>query len=673
MALTEGSRLGPYEILAPLGVGGMGAVFKARDTRLGRNVAIKVLPADYAHETQLKLRLEREARTISRLNDPHICTVYDIGDVDGTTYLVMEYLDGETLAERIARGPLPIRDVLRFGVEIAEGLGRAHAAGVVHRDLKPANIMITAAGAKLLDFGLARRVDAPTAVDVTEQRPVTEEGTIVGTPHYMAPEQLTGEEADPRSDIFALGAVLYEMLTGVRAFQGKTRTSIVSAVLGSDPPSPTLQQPQTPSALEHVISLCLAKERGARWQSAADVAAELEWIRRTQSSAAGVTGQRSRARVVAAALVAVTVIALAAIGAAWWFERRAAAAEKPLRTDLLVSGQTSFITPGGIALSPDGTRLAFAEGPRGRNLITVRNLVSGETKSLVGTERASYPFWSADGSQIGFFADRKLKTIPADGGPVQVVCNAPRGRGGSWSHLGVIVFTPAILAPLFKVSEAGGAPVAVTTVGPRWTNRNPAFLPDGKTFLYVARDSEGMAMGDLYAGSTDGKLHKRIMTAASNAAYAGGRLFFVRNGDLFAQPFDPRSVSLTGTPVPIAGGVDHYNSRDLANFSVTENAVVYSSTTSPAMQVVVYDAAGQQVGAPGAAGEYHLLAVSDDGRNVALLVSQQSAGDIWTMDVARGVLTRVTFFDTSAEALTAVFSPDGRRIASSTSTTGIRQ
>ena len=402
MALTAETISDDTEVLAPLGVGGMGAVFKARDTRLGRNVAIKVLPAEYAHDTQLKLRLEREARTISRLNDPHICTVYDIGDVDGTTYLVMEYLDGDTLAERIAHGPLPIRDVLRFGAEIAEALGRAHAAGVVHRDLKPANVMITSAGAKLLDFGLARWVDAPTAVDVTEQRPVTEEGTIVGTPHYMAPEQLTGEEADPRSDIFALGAVLYEDVHGRSRIPGKNanehrqrsswkRSAVANAAAAADAFSArTRDQPLSGEGARNALA-----ERGR-------CAAELEWIQRTQSSAAGVTGQRSRARVVVAALAAVTVIALAAIGAAWWFERRAAATEKPLRTQLLVSGgQTGFITPGGIALSPDGSRLAFAEGPRGRNLIAVRDLVSGETKSLVGTERAWFRSGQPTG-QMGF-------------------------------------------------------------------------------------------------------------------------------------------------------------------------------------------------------------------------------------------------------------------------------
>lgn len=669
MHVTPGSRLGPYEILAPIGAGGMGEVWKARDTRLDRSVAVKILPAALAQNAQLRLRFEREARTISQLHHPNICTLFDVGD----DFLVMEYLEGESLADRLTRGPLPLAEVLRVGVQIAHALDKAHRAGIVHRDLKPGNIMLTKSGAKLLDFGLARAAEpAPSLTAVTEQKPLTQEGTILGTYQYMAPEQLAAEEADARSDIFAFGAVLYEMLTGARAFEGKTKTSLIAAIIGGEPRPLSQLQPLTPPALEHVITKCLAKERDERWQSAADIAGELEWIARSSFGdvAAPVAKKgRSRRLIVNAALaIAIgTAILLGVIAVRLWW--RVAAAEQPVRAELLLpqSAIRGTVVRGATVLSPDGTCLAAVIGPRGRSMILIRDIRSGTDRVLAGTEGATFPFWSPDGTEIGFFAGQKLRKIASLGGPVEILADAQQGRGGSWGANGVIVFAPNLVGPLFRISEAGGAVTAVTKPGKGWTHRNPVFLPDGRTFLFTARDNDAMPVADLHAGSVEGSLDKRIVVGASNAAFDRGRIFFVRNGNLVSQQFDAKALAATGVPTAVCDQVEYYNARDLGNFSVAAGRLIYVSAQSDPRQIAIYDRSARAVDVKGEPGQYRVLDLSSDGTRLAVLVGIGPA-DVWVMQLDRGVLSRVTF--TNSLLVTAAFSPDGKEIATATSTLG---
>ena len=468
MALTPGIKLGPYEIIAPLGAGGMGEVYRARDTRLERTVAIKILPSHLSENAEAQQRFEREARTISSLNHPNICTLYDVGHQDGMHFLVMEYLEGETLADRLRKGPLPIAQILKCGMEICEGLERAHRGGVVHRDLKPGNIMLTKSGAKLMDFGLAKpavvRVDSSSSLTVTMStpagsHPLTAAGTVMGTFQYMSPEQVEGKEADARSDIFALGAVLYEMATGKRAFEGKTAASAMAAVLERSPEAISLLQPTAPAGLDHVVQGCLAKEPDERWQSAGDIARELRWVASGGSEPGSVApapvGWSLRNHLVWGAAV---MLLLAALG---WSLLRGHESERTMRSFLPPPAQMSFDFTGDFSGPPvfnsDGTAVAFcARNQKERDSIWVQSLNELAPRKLEGTEGASFPFWSADGRFLGFFADEHLKKIPVAGGPVTVLAETPNPRGGTWSQDNVIVYDPDYRDTLWKISAAGG-------------------------------------------------------------------------------------------------------------------------------------------------------------------------------------------------------------------------
>jgi len=664
-SISAGSRLGPYEVVSRIGAGGMGEVFRARDTRLDRTVAIKILPAAFASNAQLKIRFEREAKAISQISHPHICALHDVGQADGVEYLVLEFLEGETLADRIARGPLPIADVLRLGAQIASALACAHRAGIVHRDLKPGNVMITRTGAKLLDFGLARSTPASTApTDATQHKPLTQEGTILGTFHYMSPEQLAGEEVDARSDIFALGAVLYEMLTGTRAFEGKSRTSIIAAVLAGPPRPASTLRPLTPPALEHVIAKCLGRERDDRWESAADVASQLEWIAGSasgESASVRVDKPRRRAALLAASAIA-AIVMLAAISGGFLVMRRLRQAEQPVVSELLTDEPLTPSIFGAVALSPDGTELLMLLGPSGNPSIAVRNLATGETKKLAGTEGANFPFWAPDSQRIAFFAGRKLKTIGLSGGSIQTVCDAKAGRGGSWSRGGVIILAPDIGSPICKVSESGGSPVPVTRLlAPGEAHRQPMFLPDGKRFLFSVRTAGGDV---LFAGSIDSGPQKRVVENASNAAFARGRLFFVRDGNLVSQAFDPANAKVSGTLTPVADHVEYFKVRALGNFSVTETKMVYVSEASGSSEIVAHDRNGRVSELPAGAAEYRILDISPDDRTLAVVIDEHfEQGDVWLVQLAGGAKSRFSF--TNGGALTGVFSPDGTRFAMS--------
>jgi Tol biopolymer transport system component len=659
MPPEAGSRLGPYELVAPIGAGGMGEVWRGKDTRLERSVAVKLLPAGFAQDGDRLARFEREAKAISSLNHPHICTLHDVGREGDAHFLVMELVEGESLADRLQKGPLPLDQVLKLGAQVAGALDAAHKQGIVHRDLKPGNVMLTKAGAKLLDFGLARTGAVLGASGLTELptevKPLTTAGTVLGTFQYMAPEQLEGAEADARTDLFALGALVYEMATGRRAFEGKSKTSLIAAILSSEPPPISQLVPVMPPALDHVVRRCLEKDPADRWQSAHDVASELRWIAEAGSQA-GVPAmlavrRRSRERLAWGTAAVFAAAGLAALG--WALKLRSAArdADRPFRSELVV---------------PPGIRVP-AVVPGARPALALRELASGETSILPGTDGGSFPFWSPDSRWIAFFTEGKLKRIEAGGGPVQAVCDAPSGRGGSWSRDGTIVIAPNIRGPLVKVKAGGGAPAAVTQAGTaEVTHRNPWFLPDGRHFLFSTRENLTARFGSIAIGSVDGGPTRVLLERGSNPQYADGFLFTVVDGNLVAQRFDPERRVLDGEALPIASGVEHYAPRELASFSVSASGLLaYRQARLRQTQAVWLDRAGREISTVGEP-SYHVgLDLSADGRTLAAVRSDASGAnaDLWTTDVARGKTTRATFASATSGELWAALSPDGLRMA----------
>jgi serine/threonine protein kinase/Tol biopolymer transport system component len=675
MTLALGTKLGPYEIVAPLGAGGMGEVYRAKDTRLERTVAIKILPAQFSSDPVRKQRFEREAKTISSLNHPHICVLYDVGSQDGVDYLVMECVEGETLAKRLEKGSLPLDQVVKFGAQIADALGTAHRSGVVHRDLKPGNIMLTATGAKLLDFGLAKpAVLLATAVTLsaaTQNSPVTEQGTIVGTFQYMSPEQVEGKEVDARSDIFSLGAVLYEMLTGRRAFEGKSQLSVASAILEKEPALISTVKPMTPPTLERVVKICLAKDPEDRWQTGREVKRELHWVAEASQQVPAKAWPVKNARGMLAAVAVLAVVAVT-LGVVHIGERLPEAAV--VRTFIPPPDKTTFNfnvnTSGNVAVSPDGRRLAFsATSTGGKHQIWVRSLDALAAQPLAGTEGAEKPFWSPDSRYLGFFADGKLKKIDISGGPPVTLCDAPFGRGGTWNRDGVIVFSPDDRS-LHRVSASGGVstPVTKLDVARRETSHPwPWFLPDGRHFLYLA--AEGIfgglgAGGSIRIGSIDAKEESKVVVeASSNAVYAQGYLLYLRESTLMAQPFDCKRLVTSGDAVPVAEQVQHNPGILLGVFSVSENGLLAYQAGAEGSRLVWFDRSGKQVSTLGDPGIINRLHLSPNRKSVAIssLDPATRNSDIWLYDVTRGLRTRFTF-DPAAEN-EAIWSPDGRSIA----------
>ncbi len=673
MPLTPGAHLGPYEISGPLGSGGMGEVYRARDTRLERTVAIKILPPQFSSDPVRKQRFEREAKTISSLNHPNICTLHDIGHQDGTDYLVMECVEGETLAKRLEKGPLPLEQVLKFGMHIADALDKAHRSGVVHRDLKPGNIMLTATGAKLLDFGLAKPTAPLTSVATltaaaTQDSPVTEQGTIVGTFQYMSPEQVQGKEVDGRSDIFSLGAVLYEMVTGKRAFEGKSQLSVASAILEKDPEPISKIKPTTPPALDHAIRRCLTKEPERRWQSAGDLAGELEWVAESGSQTGlpvGTLAQHKpwdRAGWLVAALLSLLLLGG---GAAWW--------KANSRHPNAMYFHTSVPFPANdLALSPDGRMLAMvAYSAQANNYMLWTYEVGGHrTNSLDGTQGPTYPFWSPDGRFIGFFADGKLKKVEVPRGQVQVLCDAPNVRGGTWNRDGVIVFTPDGFGGLFRVSSSGGSPVEMTkpdTTRLETSHRWPVFLPDGNHFLYLGANFSGLLENNaIFLGSLDSQERRLLVSTSANAAYAEpGYLVYLRdNKMLVAQPFDRRRYVLSGEPHTLSDEVLYTPLVDRAVFSVSSGEVLVTQTGKGASlsQLTWFDRSGKPAGTAGVPGSFNNVRLSPDGRRVATDQTDLDGRhtDIWIHEPAQGATTRLTFDPSSHQA--PIWSPDGKQI-----------
>jgi len=679
MPLANGTKLGPYEIQSLLGAGGMGEVYRARDTRLDRIVAIKVLASHLSSSLELKQRMEREARAISALNHPNICHLYDVGSQDGVDYLVMEFLEGTTLAERIGKGAVPLSEVLAIGATIADALAVAHKQGIVHRDLKPGNIMLTKSGAKLMDFGLAKAVSAGveaaakapllsavmTASGATPLSPLTTAGALLGTIQYMSPEQIQGKEADARSDLFALGAVLYEMTTGGRPFEGKSQISVASAILEKDPAPISTAHPHLPAVFEHVVSTCLAKDPDNRFQTAHDVSLQLKWVAqsgmRRDLAPEKEPGKKSMTGWYVAAALALLLLILAL----WWRSSR------PVEQISFFSAPLPF-SARDVAVSPNGHTVALVgrESER-KNLLWIYEPGSQHAQSIANTEGANFPFWSADGKSVGFFSDAKLRRVDVAGGPVQTLCDAPTGRGGTWNKDGVILFTPSgqLGYGLYRISASGGTPTQITFPDRDHgedSHRWPLFLPDGIHYLYLAMNiSTPNIPTSTYVGSLNSNERTFIVHSASNVGYAApGYLLFFHNQTLFAQGFDLSKFQLRGEPTPILTEIQYLPRIGRAVFASTENGLLVAQTggDSGVSQMLWFDRKGEQVAVASKPGVYGNVSLSPNGKVVASdgLDSASQNTDIWTFDLASGAAKRLTF-DPAIDS-SPVWSPDSRRL-----------
>lgn len=693
MTLASGTKLGPYEILSPLGAGGMGEVYRAKDTRLDRTVAIKVLPAHLSSNPELKQRMEREAKAISALQHANICTLYDIGSQDGTDFLVMEYLEGQTVAERLKKGPLPLDQVLKIGAEIAQALEKAHQQGIIHRDLKPANIMLTKAGAKLMDFGLAKpevsigsqavgpfTPSTPTmnlASLSAAASPLTQKGSIVGTFQYMAPELLQGAEADARSDLFSFGCVLYEMITGRLAFEGKSQLSVFSAILEKDPEPIAASQPQSPPMLDRVVRACLAKDPADRLQSAHDVAMDLRWVAEStladSAAAARPTAQFKKSWGAGLAAILLAFIGLAGFAGYRW--AKSSADEISIHAEIPPPDKFTLDATGDAGgmpvLSPQGDKIAFVAHSGETKLLWVRVLSSDSAQALDGTSGASHPFWSPDGRYVGFFAGGKLLKIPATGGPVATLTDAPNSRGGSWSASDVIVFAPDFVGPLAKVSAQGGTaePATVVDRAKHTTHRWPWCLPDGKHFIFLATSHTGgdPRQNGIYFGSLDGTETHLVLAIDSAAQYASGYLLYRANTGLVAQPFDPQKGVLSGSPTVLVNNLRDDVGVWRSIFAVSQNGLlVYQlgSTDSAKSHLVTFDRSGKVLAdydPVEATANLRALGVRDvrlspDNKRVAFA----SGTDIWTLDLERKTKTRITFDQQVIQE--PAWSPDGKML-----------
>ncbi|HXN47253.1 MAG TPA: protein kinase [Bryobacteraceae bacterium] len=671
MTLTSGTKLGPYEIQSPLGAGAMGEVYRGRDTRLGRDVALKILPESFARDHDRLGRFEQEAHAVAALNHPSILAIYDVGQYNGVPFLVSELLEGESLRAVLDRGALPQRKVIDYGVQIAQGLAAAHEKGVVHRDLKPENLFITRDGrAKILDFGLAKVAPKPGAGPDgnTMTSAHTEAGVVMGTAGYMAPEQVRGQAVDARTDIFALGAVLYEMLSGQAAFRRDTAAETMTAVLREDVPEfPASQSPVAP-ALDRIVRRCLEKTPEQRFQSAKDLAFALGVLSGSEGSGAARAAQAAAGagRRWLWAFVALALVAVAA--GAWFVSRRQPAADR-VQFAIAVPGEVS--DP---ALSADGSMLAFVspDEATGAPMLFVQKVGTPKATELAGTEGASYPFWSPDDAYVAFFANGKLEKMAVTGGPAQMLARTNHPRGGSWSARNVILFAPDAGGPIWRVNADGSQATPVTpktlTRG-QTSHRWPLFLSDGDHFLFLsarfgsAVESRGSA---IYLGSLTGKELKPLFTARSNPGYASGYVFYVDDKKaLRAVPLDVSKGSVAGDPRLIVGTVGYQPSVFWGAFAVAANGtVVYSESAAAAQSVLTWhDRAGRELGQVGEAAVQANPSLSPDGARVAVDITDLKSSnlDVWIRDIKRGASARFTF-DPSEET-TGVWSRDGSTIA----------
>jgi Tol biopolymer transport system component len=675
MAFEAGTRLGPYEILSALGSGGMGEVYRARDTRLDRIVAIKVLSSNVASTAEWRQRFAREARAVAALTHRNICALYDFGTDGGVDYLVMEYLEGQTLADRLLEGTLPAGEVWRYAIEIAGALEHAHRRGIVHADLKPANVMVTRDGVKLLDFGVARPVltavgesDLPSVARHSDSS--TANFTLIGTLHYLAPEQLTANTADTRTDVFAFGALVYEMATRRKLFDADTRGGVLADILSPEPPSVLEREPVDPASLNRFIARCLEKSPDERWQDAHDAKAALELLFETDSAAPmRPLAVRASRREVVAWLVALVLLGAAGISIA--IARRAGntagASVSPVRFEITAPADTSLFSGGGVmALSPDGRTLAMIATPRGANaLLWIRPLDALAASPVSGTDGASQPFWSPDSRFIAFDADGKLKKVEVATGDVQTICDVD-AMAGTWNARDEILFKPTSgTGGIVRVSARGGRPVAVTTLE---TSRHeishnwPSFLPDGRHFLYLVWSTQPEYAG-VYVAAVDGRDRVRILSDISQAVYAQpGYVVFRRQQTVFAQPFDPRVRRLSGDPVPLASNIAFNPRTSRGVFSVSDSGVLAYRSADGAL-LTWFDRTGVPQGTLGVAGADRDPAISPDGKTVAVarLDPATATSDVWLIDALGNGARRFTF-DPRDDA-SPVWSPDGSRVS----------
>jgi eukaryotic-like serine/threonine-protein kinase len=685
MALAPGTKLGPYEIVSPLGAGGMGEVYRAKDTRLDRTVAIKVLPSHLSSNAESRQRFEREAKAISALQHPNICTLHDIGSQDGVGFLVMEYLEGQTLADRLAKGPLPLDQAIKIGIEIAQALEKAHRQGIIHRDLKPANIMLTKSGAKLMDFGLAKpelsiaagplaplTPSTPTmnlASLTSASSPLTQKGSIVGTYQYLAPEVLQGSEADARSDIFGFGCVLYEMVAARQAFAGKSQLGVLTAILEKEPDPITVGQQPIPPPLDRIIRGCLAKDPADRFQSIHDVNMDLRWI--ADSSAAAPAKQATEFKKSWAALLAAAFLVFLALAVfvGYWLSNPGKA--EPLHAEIPPPEKFSFDATGDAGgmpvLSPQGDKIAFVAHSANNKSLWIRSLQGTAAQNLDGTQGAMHPFWSPDEKYVGFFLNGKLATIAAAGGPVSFLADAPNARGGAWGADDTILFCPNFLGPLFRVSAQGGTPTAVTALDKtkHTTHRWPWFLPDGKHFLFLAASHTAgdSAQNGIYFGSIDSPDTHMVVATDSAGQFASGNLLYHANTALVAQPFDPKSGKLSGSPVPLVSNIRFDVGVWRSIFSTSQNGrLLYQAGDAAAARtsLVWFDRSGQKLNTF----DVHENSIVDvrlspDDKRVAF-VTGSPASAVWSLDLERNTKTRITFDQQTVHQPS--WSPDGSQV-----------
>ena len=655
----------------------MGDVYRAKDTRLNRTVALKVLPESLSHDEEMHKRFEREARAISALSHPNICTLYDLGNDSGRDFLVMEYLEGETLEQRIAKGSLDLPDVVRIGAEISDALEKAHRSGIVHRDLKPGNIVLNRGMAKLLDFGLAMWMPQQDSIlgraqDVTAR--LTAEGTILGTVPYMAPEQLEGKSADARTDIFALGAILYEMVTGVRAFSAASNASLIVSIMREDPPPISQVRKIAPAGLERIIRTCLAKNPDDRFQSAHDVRIALEMFGASSGELVAPVEQKKRRPGLIPALVSLLAVVAAGAGAtALWLRPEE---DRPAyRFNIYPPFGSTFASlgeGGGIALSRDGRQLVFeATTLEGKATLWLRPLDSEVPKMLNGTEGGEYPFWSPDGRAIAFFADGKLKRINLPEGPVQTICDAPSGRGGAWNGEDVILFAPNSHGVLYRVSASGGQPQPLTSLTPDSdSHRWPTFIDDDR-FLFVVRSDRPAAEG-VFIGSFDSQETRKLLpTSLSVAFVAPDRLYHVREDILVRQRLDPRKLELSGEATTLANQMVYYRDRAYVPVTAAGETVVFRRNGASNMRLTWLDRNGVNHGTIGEAGEYEGVSISPNGERVAFgyFDPKESLNHIAIAMTAGGAPRRFTF--ARSNQYSPVWSAQGQRIAFSDDQGGV--